>query len=57
MLTLLMDHLQLVENQSNLNKMTASNIGVVFGPTLLRPVDDRDQVDVLADIPHCAQVP
>ena len=53
MLTLLMNHLQIVEKLSDANKMTASNIGVVFGPTLLRPVDDRDQVDVLADIPHC----
>lgn len=54
-LNMLLHHLRLVMMKSDVNKMTASNIGVVFGPTLLRPVESGN-VDALADVPQCAQV-
>lgn len=35
----LLKHLTVISNNSSLNKMDAHNLGIVFGPTLLRPVE------------------
>eukprot|EP00117_Sycon_ciliatum_P034826 scpid32508/ scgid26503/ Rho GTPase-activating protein 26; GTPase regulator associated with focal adhesion kinase; Oligophrenin-1-like protein; Rho-type GTPase-activating protein 26 len=40
LLVVLMQHLRKVSENADENKMHASNIGVVFGPTLMRPLED-----------------
>ena len=43
LLKLLINHLSLVAEHSDKNMMRASNVGVVFGPTLMRPRDETVQ--------------
>ncbi|XP_078657669.1 rho GTPase-activating protein 45-like isoform X2 [Branchiostoma floridae x Branchiostoma belcheri] len=49
---LLMHHLKRVAENEDLNKMTASNLGIVFGPTLLRPSETHVTLSSLVDMPH-----
>eukprot|EP00047_Mylnosiga_fluctuans_P004739 m.236284 g.236284 ORF g.236284 m.236284 type:complete len:948 (-) comp12952_c0_seq1:298-3141(-) len=43
-------HLTRVSELSEINKMKPSNLGIVFGPTLLR--NETDTLDTLMDMPH-----
>ena len=48
MLELLCSHLEKVASKSNKNMMTVGNLGVCFGPTLLR--DEEETVAAIMDI-------
>lgn len=48
-LAVLMLHLKRVADLSDLNTMPASNLGIVFGPTLLRPPEGLASLKSLAD--------
>lgn len=52
-LGVLMRHLHRIRTLSESNKMTAQNLGVVFGPTLLRSSNPARQ---FSDMPHTAKV-
>ncbi len=54
MLTVLMRHLNRVASNSHVNLMTAANLGVCFGPTLLRPKEET--VATIMDIKFCNEV-
>ncbi|XP_038059095.1 beta-chimaerin-like isoform X2 [Patiria miniata] len=43
----LINHLNRVVQQKNVNKMSAENVGIVFGPTLLREANDQTIMDNL----------
>lgn len=43
-------HLAKISQNSDVNKMKPSNLGIVFGPTLLR--SESDTLDTLMDMPH-----
>lgn len=47
-----------VTEQSNENKMSASNLGIIFGPTLIRPrqTDATVSLSSLVDYPYQARV-
>ena len=42
----LLQHLRRVADLSSVNKMAASNIGIVFGPTLMMPPPDMSMEEV-----------
>ncbi|CAG5122062.1 unnamed protein product, partial [Candidula unifasciata] len=48
----LMHHLHRVASHSEFNQMSASNLGIVFGPTLLRPLEGSTSLASLVDTPH-----
>lgn len=48
----LMHHLHRVAAHSDLNQMSSSNLGIVFGPTLLRPLEGTASLASLVDTPH-----
>ena len=48
MLEILCSHLEKVASKSNKNMMTVANLGVCFGPTLLR--DEEETVAAIMDI-------
>ncbi|XP_076440442.1 uncharacterized protein LOC143279954 isoform X2 [Babylonia areolata] len=48
----LMHHLHRVAGHSDLNHMSCSNLGIVFGPTLLRPLEGTASLASLVDTPH-----
>ncbi|RUS77643.1 hypothetical protein EGW08_014586 [Elysia chlorotica] len=48
----LMHHLQRVADNADVNQMSASNLGIVFGPTLLRPLEGSASLASLVDTPH-----
>ncbi|CAG7818348.1 unnamed protein product [Allacma fusca] len=50
-LDILIAHLQSIAAKSEKNKMTVSNLGVCFGPTLLRP--EEETVAAIMDIKFC----
>jgi Rho GTPase-activating protein 10 len=50
LLHILMQHLNRVAGMSDRNLMKASNLGVVFGPTLMRP--ERETVATIVDIKY-----
>ncbi|XP_064927165.1 rho GTPase-activating protein 29 isoform X6 [Columba livia] len=54
----LIGHLHRVTEQSNENKMSASNLGIIFGPTLIRPrqTDATVSLSSLVDYPYQARV-
>ncbi|KAL3867788.1 hypothetical protein ACJMK2_040635 [Sinanodonta woodiana] len=52
----LMHHLQKVASYSDQNQMNASNLGIVFGPTLLRPRGGNASLACLVDTPHQTRV-
>lgn len=45
-------HLRQVSEEANENQMNASNLGIVFGPTLLRPLEGTASLSSLVDTPH-----
>ncbi|KAL5022399.1 hypothetical protein ScPMuIL_001554 [Solemya velum] len=49
---LLMYHLQRVVSNCDSNHMNAQNLGIVFGPTLLRPLEGTAYLASLVDTPH-----
>uniref|UniRef100_A0A7M4FBF9 Rho GTPase-activating protein 29 n=1 Tax=Crocodylus porosus TaxID=8502 RepID=A0A7M4FBF9_CROPO len=51
-------HLHRVTEQSDENKMSASNLGIIFGPTLIRPrqTDATISLSSLVDYPYQARV-
>ncbi|XP_064482003.1 rho GTPase-activating protein Graf-like isoform X2 [Ornithodoros turicata] len=51
MLSILIQHLQRVSQYASTNLMTVSNLGVCFGPTLLRP--EEETVAAIMDIKFC----
>ncbi|NXV99778.1 RHG29 protein, partial [Fregetta grallaria] len=54
----LIGHLHRVAEQSDENKMSASNLGIIFGPTLIRPrqTDATVSLSSLVDYPYQARV-
>uniref|UniRef100_A0A674ILW8 Rho GTPase-activating protein 29 n=1 Tax=Terrapene triunguis TaxID=2587831 RepID=A0A674ILW8_9SAUR len=54
----LVGHLHRVTEQSDENKMSASNLGIIFGPTLIRPrqTDAAVSLSSLVDYPFQARV-
>ncbi|XP_053247656.1 rho GTPase-activating protein 29 isoform X1 [Podarcis raffonei] len=57
-LQFLLGHLYRVTEQSDENKMSASNLGIIFGPTLIRPrqTDATLSLSSLVDYPYQARV-
>ncbi|XP_046405589.1 rho GTPase-activating protein 45-like [Ischnura elegans] len=55
-LSVLMQHLRRVSQLSEENKMPASNLGIVFGPTLLRPCEGSASLNSLVDTVHQTRV-
>ncbi|XDV27112.1 hypothetical protein PO909_030697 [Leuciscus waleckii] len=57
-LQFLITHLHRVTEQSEENKMTASNLGIIFGPTLIKPRQLETEVSLssLVDYPHQARM-
>ncbi|XP_041357264.1 rho GTPase-activating protein 26-like isoform X2 [Gigantopelta aegis] len=51
MLNLLTEHLHKVASESDKNKMTVGNLGVCFGPTLMRP--EEETMAAIMDIKFC----
>uniref|UniRef100_A0A8K9Y4S9 Rho GTPase-activating protein 29 n=1 Tax=Oncorhynchus mykiss TaxID=8022 RepID=A0A8K9Y4S9_ONCMY len=56
-LCFLMAHLHRVTEQAEENKMTASNLGIIFGPTLVKPrqTDAEVSLSSLVDYPYQVQ--
>lgn len=52
----LIHHLRRVSDQSAINNMPASNLGIVFGPTLLRTSDGGNSMSSLVDTVHQTRV-
>ncbi|XP_032552710.1 rho GTPase-activating protein 29 isoform X2 [Chiroxiphia lanceolata] len=54
----LIGHLHRVTEQADENKMSASNLGIIFGPTLIRPrqTDATASLSSLVDYPYQARV-
>ncbi|NXS31861.1 RHG29 protein, partial [Pomatostomus ruficeps] len=54
----LIGHLHRVTEQADENKMSASNLGIIFGPTLIRPrqTDATVSLSSLVDYPYQARV-
>uniref|UniRef100_A0A670YPM7 Rho GTPase activating protein 9 n=1 Tax=Pseudonaja textilis TaxID=8673 RepID=A0A670YPM7_PSETE len=50
----LLQHLRRVMDHSDINRMTTQNIGIVFGPTLLR--HERDVASLIEDMVYQNQV-
>uniref|UniRef100_A0A669F5B8 Rho GTPase-activating protein 29 n=1 Tax=Oreochromis niloticus TaxID=8128 RepID=A0A669F5B8_ORENI len=57
-LQFLIEHLHRVMEQSEENKMTASNLGIIFGPTLIKPrqADAEVSLSSLVDYPYQALI-
>ncbi|XP_051984896.1 rho GTPase-activating protein 29-like isoform X4 [Xyrauchen texanus] len=57
-LQFLIAHLHRVTEQAEENKMTASNLGIIFGPTLIKPrqLDAEVSLSSLVDYPHQAHM-
>ncbi|XP_069718227.1 rho GTPase-activating protein 29 isoform X2 [Phaenicophaeus curvirostris] len=57
-LQFLIGHLHRVTERSDENKMSASNLGIIFGPTLIRPrqTDATVSLSSLVDYPYQARV-
>ncbi|KAA0719080.1 Rho GTPase-activating protein 29 [Triplophysa tibetana] len=57
-LQFLIAHLHRVSEQAEENKMTASNLGIIFGPTLIKPrqLDAEVSLSSLVDYPHQARM-
>ncbi|KAM4051917.1 rho GTPase-activating protein 45 isoform 2-T2 [Anomaloglossus baeobatrachus] len=54
----LIKHLCRVSEQEHINKMSPSNLGIVFGPALMRPrpIDATVSLSSLVDYPHQARI-
>ncbi|XP_075218536.1 rho GTPase-activating protein 29-like isoform X3 [Lycorma delicatula] len=46
---IIVQHLKRVSNQDDINNMSPSNLGIVFGPTLLRTSDGQSSINSLVD--------
>uniref|UniRef100_A0A6Q2XXM1 Rho GTPase-activating protein 29 n=1 Tax=Esox lucius TaxID=8010 RepID=A0A6Q2XXM1_ESOLU len=57
-LQFLIEHLHRVTEQAEENKMTASNLGIIFGPTLIKPrqTDAEVSLSSLVDYPYQALI-
>uniref|UniRef100_A0A8C1NR21 Rho GTPase-activating protein 29 n=1 Tax=Cyprinus carpio TaxID=7962 RepID=A0A8C1NR21_CYPCA len=57
-LQFLITHLHRVSEQAEENKMTTSNLGIIFGPTLIKPRQLEAEVSLssLVDYPHQARM-
>ncbi|XP_029003946.1 rho GTPase-activating protein 29 isoform X2 [Betta splendens] len=57
-LQFLIEHLHRVTERSEENKMTASNLGIIFGPTLIKPRQANAEVSLssLVDYPYQALI-
>uniref|UniRef100_A0A668AUA7 Rho GTPase-activating protein 29 n=1 Tax=Myripristis murdjan TaxID=586833 RepID=A0A668AUA7_9TELE len=57
-LQFLIEHLHRVTERSDENKMTASNLGIIFGPTLIKPrqTDAEVSLSSLVDYPYQALI-
>ncbi|KAL1006681.1 hypothetical protein UPYG_G00075320 [Umbra pygmaea] len=57
-LQFLIEHLHKVTEQAEDNKMTASNLGIIFGPTLIKPrqTDAEVSLSSLVDYPYQALI-
>ncbi|XP_075994136.1 rho GTPase-activating protein 29 isoform X2 [Genypterus blacodes] len=57
-LQFLIEHLHRVSQRSEENKMTASNLGIIFGPTLIKPkqADAEVSLSSLVDYPYQALI-
>uniref|UniRef100_A0A673CCH2 Rho GTPase-activating protein 29 n=1 Tax=Sphaeramia orbicularis TaxID=375764 RepID=A0A673CCH2_9TELE len=57
-LQFLIEHLHRVSEQAEENKMTASNLGIIFGPTLIKPrqADAEVSLSSLVDYPYQALI-
>uniref|UniRef100_A0AAY4CQ04 Rho GTPase-activating protein 29 n=1 Tax=Denticeps clupeoides TaxID=299321 RepID=A0AAY4CQ04_9TELE len=57
-LQFLLAHLKRISDNAEENKMTASNLGIIFGPTLVKPRQAQTQVSLssLVDYPYQALV-
>uniref|UniRef100_A0A671RD87 Rho GTPase-activating protein 29 n=1 Tax=Sinocyclocheilus anshuiensis TaxID=1608454 RepID=A0A671RD87_9TELE len=57
-LQFLITHLHSVSEQAEENKMTTSNLGIIFGPTLIKPRQLEAEVSLssLVDYPHQARM-
>ncbi|XP_022609814.1 rho GTPase-activating protein 29-like isoform X1 [Seriola dumerili] len=57
-LQFLIEHLHRVTERSEENKMTASNLGIIFGPTLIKPrqADAEVSLSSLVDYPYQALI-
>ncbi|KAJ8010451.1 hypothetical protein DPEC_G00075210 [Dallia pectoralis] len=57
-LQFLVEHLHRVTEQAEENKMTASNLGIIFGPTLIKPrqTDAEVSLSSLVDYPYQALI-
>ncbi|KAI7792656.1 rho GTPase-activating protein 29 isoform X1 [Triplophysa rosa] len=57
-LQFLIQHLHRVSEKSDENKMTASNLGIIFGPTLIKPrqADAEVSLSSLVDYPYQALI-
>jgi hypothetical protein len=51
-LAMLMQHLERVAHDADINNMPASNLGIVFGPTLLRTAEGSASLNSLVDTVH-----
>lgn len=51
----IIEHLKRVSNQEEINNMSPSNLGIVFGPTLLRTADGRSSINSLIDTIHLSR--
>lgn len=51
----LMMHLKLIVEHSDVNKMEARNLAIVFGPTLVRANDDN-MVTMVTDMSHQCRI-
>jgi hypothetical protein len=51
-LAMLMQHLQRVAHDADINNMPPSNLGIVFGPTLLRTAEGSASLNSLVDTVH-----
>jgi RhoGAP domain. len=55
-LATLMQHLQRVAHDADINNMPPSNLGIVFGPTLLRTAEGSASLSCLVDTVHQTRV-
>ena len=55
-LSLLVHHLHRVTLQQPVNHMSATNLAIVFGPTLLRPSEGAASLDSLMDTPNQTRI-
>ncbi|XP_023933101.1 rho GTPase-activating protein 45 [Lingula anatina] len=55
-LSVILHHLKRVSDEEELNQMSSSNLGIVFGPTLLRPSEGTASLNSLMDTPHQSRI-